>query len=180
MTKLSLPDDILQTIQAFAEETAKQKRLLAYCLQDFLEDIPHGQHMTMYELIADEWNNVTGEIISGRTVRYWVQSVKTYSKAQMETYQPLTDAQLIEAVKLASDCQNEITPQEICDWCIANEVRTIPAMRANWLPLTGTPEQTDPPALSGIIRLFGKLFKKDNPHQARIQEIINELRTYLV
>lgn len=179
MNKLSLPDDILQAIQAFAEEATKQKRALAYCLQDFLDDIPHGQHMTMYELIADEWNAVTGDMISARTVRYWVHSVKTYSKVQMQEYHALTHAQLIEAVKLASDCQNETTPQQICQWCVVNEVRTVAAMRANWLPLTGTPEQTDPPALSGIIRLFGRLFKPDNPHRDRIEEIITELRSYL-
>ena len=177
---LSLPDDILQTIQNYANEATKQKRLLAFVLQDFLSDIPHGQHMTMYELIAAEWSAVTGDIISGRTVRHWVHSVKTYSQAQMTRYQLLTDAQLIEAVKLASDCQNEITPQQICEWCVENEIATVSAMRANWLPLTGTPEQTDPPALSGIIRLFSRLFKQDNPHRARIEEIIRELRNCLM
>jgi hypothetical protein len=176
-----LSDDLRSAIQAFANETTRQKRLLAYVLVDYMDKkLQHGEHAKFYDAVADEWNSYTGEYITGRTVRYWCQSVKQYSKAELKEYTALTNAQLIEAVKLANDCQFfDITPQEICEWCIDNEIQSVREMRAHWLPTTGTPDAIDPPALSGIIRLFGRLIKQDNPHYARLQEIITEIRGWL-
>jgi hypothetical protein len=176
--RMTLPDEVINAIKAFAEQSSNQKRLLAITLVEsgFVDEIPHGRHEQVYEMIADEWNRNTGEWVTGRTIRYWIQSAKTYTRHELQRFQELTSAQLMEAVKLAIDCQNETTPQEICEWCIKERVDTVSAMRAHWMQQTGTPEQTDPPALSGIIRLFGRLFSSDHPERKRIDEIINELR----
>ena len=113
--RICLPDDVRETIRTFAEESARQHRALALALRDFMSEVPQGAKETVYELIAAEWYDVTGEPTSARTVRYWLQSVTTYTKEQIRRYEPLTDAQLVEAVKLASDCQNGATPQDICE-----------------------------------------------------------------
>lgn len=178
--RLSLPEDIVVIIRAFAGEASKQKRLLAYVLVDFLDDIPQGKRMVIYDLIADEWSRLTGDDVSGRTVRFWVQSVKTYTKEQLRTFAPLSDAQLIEAVRLASDCQKDATPQEICEWAVREQVQTVAQMRAEWLPQTGDRDHVDPPGLIGVVKWLNKLFSADNPHRKRIEEIITELRGYLM
>lgn len=175
---LVLPDDIIDAVHAYANETAKQKRLLAHALCDYLDDLPHGYKMTAYEQIAAEWNRITGDGITGRTVRHWVKSVGIFSHHQLQEFNILTDAQLIEAVKLASDCQN-ITPHEICEWTVDRGIKTVSDMRAHWLPQTGTPEQADPPKLSALIRWFGRLIPDSHPKHGRVLEMIAEVRSWL-
>jgi hypothetical protein len=175
-----LPDEIIATVKHFANEATKQKRLLAYVLREFIEEneVPHGKLMHIYDEIAAIWHECTGEEISGRTVRYWVQSVSQYSRAELQAYAPLSDAQLIEAVKLASDCQNDMTPQIICQYCVDQQIDTVTAMRAKFLPATGDGVMIDNPKLTAIIRWFTKLVPQTSPHYGRMQEIIAEVRSW--
>lgn len=178
ITPSLLPDAILDVIRAYANEATKQKRMLAYAVMEFIEEneVPHGKLMAVYDEIAETWHACTGDEISGRTVRYWIQSVAEYSRAELRAYIPLTDAQLIEAVKLASDCQNEMTPQIICQYCVDNQIDTVSAMRAKFLPATGDGLVIDNPKLTAVIRWFTRLVPNTSPHYGRMQEIIAEVR----
>lgn len=174
---LCLPEEIKNQFCTIAENIGKTHRMLGRVMDEYISDLPHGRRMDAYIEFANLYNEVTGEIVSPVTVRHWRHSAMCYSRHNLQRFEVLSDSQLTEAVKLAEI--NKIGADQICEWCVENEVRTVSAMRANWLPNTGTPTQTDPPALSGIIRLFGRLFKTDHPQRKRIDEIINELRSYL-
>ena len=176
---MKLPDEVLTIISAFAEQSSHAKMDFAHALiaSGFVAEIPHGRHEETYAMIADTWNAHSGEEVTPRTIRYWIQAAQAYTDKELRDFRDLTPAQLIEAVKLATIAKVE--PAEICQWAVAWEVQTVSAMRANWLPITGEPDRTDPPALSGIIRLFDRLIKPDNPHRTRVLEMIAEIRGWL-
>lgn len=177
---LVLPDEIIEAVRNHAGESVRQRRALAYSILPYLDEVERydGSLATVYELVADEWNRATGDGITARTVRYWVQSVRVFTKQELRRYEPLTDAQLIEAVRIGNDCQTA-SPQEICDWCVSEAVYSVPAMRAHWLPLTGTDEQVDPPAVTGLVRYLFRRFPSNHPNRAKVEELIAALRELL-
>lgn len=177
-----LPERVANVFRTIAENIGRTHRTLGKIIDTYMQDLPHGCHMQAYGEFVDLYKQTTGELVSVPTIRSWRRAAVIYTKHDLMEYGSLSDSQLIESIKLSEinrELLPDITPQDICNWCMDTLTNTVPAMQAHWLPLTGTPEYIDPPALSGIIRLFGKLFSRDNPHRARIEEIIAELRGYL-
>lgn len=173
-----LPDEITNRFTVIAENIGRTHRQLGAIMDEYISDLPHGYHMQAYKAFAELYYQITGEVVSEVTVRHWRHSAMSYSKNNLLQFEQLSDSQLTEAVKLAEI--NNLDAGYICQWCVDNQIKSVPEMRAEWLPVSGPPEAIDPPALSGIIRLFGRLFKPDHPHRARIEEIITELRGYLI
>jgi len=173
-SSLCLPDEICQRFTTLAETVGQTHRALGRIVDEYVSEIPHGLTMQAYELFADLYYRTTGEQISPRTIRAWRDSVTAYSKQEIREFEPLRDAQLVEAVKL-SEIAN-LPAADICRWAIANAVESVPEMRAHWLPTTGTVYQIDPPAISGLIRWANRTLEQGDPRRVRFDEILAELR----
>lgn len=175
--KIILPDDIVTTVRFFAEQSVQPRRLMVRVLADFLIEIPYGAKMTIYELIAAEWHSATGDNVSGRTVRAWIHSVQDFTRVELQRYETLSDAQLIAAVELSEIAK--VTPQQICEWAIAEQVSSVPQMRLEWLPPTSTAYTIDPGWLSAIKNTANRMLKHDDPRWPRITALFAELRELL-
>lgn len=173
---MTLPDDIIAIIHSFADSEGRNRRKFAHAMIEFMDEVPHGGKMTVYNMIADEWTKISGTPVKGRTIRLWVASVRELTSKQLIKYLPLNNAQLIESFNLAEIAK--VDAATILDWCIEKDVFSVPKMQAHWLPLTGDQEHTDPPALTRLVLWIGKRYT-DSPHKARIDELITELRRLL-
>ena len=54
-------------------------------------------------------------------------------------------------------------------------MRSVPAMRAEWLPQTTTDYQIDPPPIAAIKRSLTRYLRPDDPRWPHVREIIAEL-----
>jgi hypothetical protein len=152
LDRLCLPEEIETRFRTLAENVGATHRALGRVIDEYMTKLPHGQHMTAYSIFADLYRQITGETVSPRTVRAWRYAAILYSKHDLEQFEPLSDSQLVEAVKLAKNDNIGITPQDICNWAVEAGCSSVPAMRAEWLPTTGTDEATDPPFISAMVR----------------------------
>jgi hypothetical protein len=176
--KIILPDTVRETVRIFANASATARRAMAHELQEYMDQVPYGAKMTVYELIAHEWNDATGDQVTANTVRHWMRSVTEYTMHDLRRYEHLTDAQLVEAVSLATVAK--VTPQDICDWAVDGQVQSVPTMRAEWLPQTSTGYEIDPPWLAGLKRTIARHIPQDDPRWQRVNELIAELRNLLI
>lgn len=154
-TNLCLPEEIETRFRALAENVGVTHRALGRVVDEYMQGLPHGQHMTGYTLFADLYRQTTGETVSPRTIRAWRYAAILYSKHDLKQFEPLSDAQLVEAVNLSKNgnLPDVITPQKICEWAVKTGCASVPAMRAHWLPPTGDETMTDPPAISAMVRV---------------------------
>jgi hypothetical protein len=172
--RISLPTEIVETIQNFGRTSVSIRRGLMHELREFMDEFPDpGYKMILYDLIADAWNDTTGEHKSARTLRFWMQSVTAFSKEQLSRYSALSDAQLIVACELAIVAKT--TPQEICDWCVDRAVGSVREMRSHWLPQTTDGYTIDHPIISGLLRGVNKNWQS-HPRYSRLLRIVNLLR----
>jgi len=173
---MKLPEDVIVIISAFANESGNAKRNFARALIEcgFVAEIPHGRHEEVYGMIADTWNAHSGEDVTARTVRYWIQSVQDFTADELREFRDLSSAQLVEAVKLATIAK--VPAADICRWAVENEAQTVAAMQAKFLPKE---KPSDPPVVAGLIRWFGKVANKFTERKSRIDEMIAEVRSWL-
>ena len=174
---LCLPDEIRDRFAAVSEIIGKTHRSLGLIVDEYLSEVPYGQHMAAYELFADLYREKTGEQISARTIRIWRHAVIDYSKHDLLQYESLSDAQLTEAVSLAEVAK--VTAADVCEWTIANAIDSVPAMRAHWLPQTSTEYEIDLPGISGMKRTIERWIPQDDPDYQTAQEHISALARLL-
>ena len=172
--RFSLPDEIRERFITLSEQVGATHRALGRVVDEYVSEVQHGQHMAAYELFADLYRQTTGETISPRTIRAWRQAATLYSKHELTQFETLSDSQLIEAVNLAEIAK--IDPQAICEWAVANQVSTVPAMRANWLPVTSTEYRIDPPVISGMIRYGIRMFEDTDPRRTEWDALVTRAR----
>lgn len=178
-SEFTLPEEISQRFTTLAENIGRTHRSLGIVMDEYISDLPHGYHMIAYGLFADLYRQVTGETVSVRQVRAWRQVVTAYSREELRRYEALTDAQLIEAVKLAEIAN--IEPTEICEWAVANVVTSVPQMQAHWLPVTSDGQDNiDLPAISAVIRTARRFFPADDPRWDELNQLLARLRELLV
>ena len=170
--RLCLPDEIRDRFAAVSDFIGKTHRSLGLIVDEYLSEVPYGQHMAVYELFADLYREKTGEQISARTIRIWRHAVIDYSKHDLLQYESLSDAQLTEAVSLAETAK--VTAADVCQWTIDNAIDSVPAMRAHWLPQTSTEYAIDIPVISGLLRYANHNLPAEK--RQRFDEIVAELR----
>jgi predicted DNA-binding protein len=173
--RLCLPDEIRERFRALSENIGATHRALGRVVDEYISEVPYGQHMTAYELFADLYHQVTGEVISARTIRTWRHLAIAFTKHDLNKYEALSDSQLEAAVSLSETAK--VTPQEICEWTLAGAVDNVPAMRAHWLPPTTYEQDTDPPVISGLLRYAEKHL--DPARRERFDTLLAELRELL-
>jgi hypothetical protein len=129
-----LPDDISNDFEIIAGREGQIHRMLGRIVDEYVsgEFTHHGQRMIIYGLFADLYYRTTGETISARQIRAWRHSAVDYSKHDLERFEALSDSQLTAAIELAETAN--IDAKEICQWAVDNQVRSVPQMRANYLP----------------------------------------------
>ena len=172
---ICLPDEIRERFTALSEAVGATHRALGRVVDEYVSEVPHGYHMTAYELFADLYHQVTGEIISARTIRAWRHAAIDFTKYDLERFHALSDSQLVESVKLAEIAKVE--PVDVCEWAVANAVQSVPEMRAHWLPVTTYEQDTDLPVVSGLVRYADKHLPEHR--RPRFDALLTELREIL-
>jgi hypothetical protein len=176
LDRLCLPEDVEIEFCTLAENIGFAKRAIGRLVFQYVDQLQYGQQMTAYTLFADLYYKVTGDYISPRTVRAWSDSAKTFTKHDLNQYESLSDSQLLEAVSLSKTAK--VPAQQICEWAVETGCASVPAMRAEWLPVTGNDDYVDPPFVSGFAR-FIRRFAETDPRRAELENLIERVREIL-
>lgn len=172
-----LPEDVENQFSAVAQGVGSIHRMLGRIVDEYMADVPQGSHMAVYDSFGDLYHRVTGENISARTIRAWRKSAVEYSKNEIEQFHELSDSMLTEAVLLAEIAK--IEPRYICEWAVDHAVKSVPQLRAHYLPQESGPDiyRQDPPVVSSLLRYVRRF---DGEKLTRFQKLIDEIRQLLL
>ena len=172
----TLPEDIENQFAAVAQGVGSIHRMLGRIVDEYMANIPQGARMAVYESFADLYHRVTGENISARTIRTWRKSAVEFSKNDLQEFHALSDSMLTEAVSLAEMAKTDA--REICEWAVDHAIKSVPQLRAHWLPPESGPDiyRQDPPVVSSLLRYVRRF---DGEKLARFQKLIDEIRQLL-